>query len=141
MDELKTFFIAMIPVVELRGAIPIALQVYNLPLWSALLFSVLGNFVLMFSVFLMGNFIANIFPGVFEHTRNKHHSNVARFGKRAVVFVLSALPIPFVGGLTGAIAAFVFGVPFKEAVLLMGSGLVVAGIIVSAVPLGIVNIL
>ena len=41
----------------------------------------------------------------------------------------------------GAIAIFVFGLPFKEAVLLMGSGLVVAGIIVSIVTLGIVNIL
>src|SRR3989338_1387173 len=141
MDELKTFFIAMIPVVELRGAIPWALEVYHLPLWKALPLAVLGNLVLMTSIVLAGNFLFKIIPGVFVHARNAHHSNVARYGKRAVVFILRALPVPFVGGLTGAVSAVVFGVPFKEAVLLMGSGLVVAGIIVSAVTLGIAKIL
>jgi len=55
--------------------------------------------------------------------------------------VLSALPVPFVGGLTGAIAAFVFGVPFKAAALLMGTGLMVAGFIVVMLTFGIINIL
>ncbi|MDO8633398.1 MAG: small multi-drug export protein [Candidatus Wildermuthbacteria bacterium] len=141
MDELKTFFIAMIPVVELRGAIPIALEVYHLPLWKALPLSVLGNLISMIAIVFAGKFLFKIIPGVFVHAENAHHSSVARYGKRAVVFILSAIPVPFVGGLTGAVAAVVFGVPFKEAVLLMGSGLVVAGIIVSAVTLGIANIL
>ncbi len=141
MDELKTFFIAMIPVVELRGAIPWALEVYHLPLFKVLPLAVLGNLVLMTSIVLAGSFLFKVFPGVFVHARNAHHSNVARFGKRAVVFALSALPIPFVGGITGALAAVVFGVPLKEAVLLMGSGLVVAGSIVSIITLGITNIL
>ncbi|MDO8577534.1 MAG: small multi-drug export protein [Candidatus Wildermuthbacteria bacterium] len=131
----------MIPVVELRGAIPIALQVYSLPLWSALLFSILGNLVLMTAIVFAGNFLFKIVPGVFVHARNAHASKVAKFGKRVVVFFLSATPIPFVGGLTGAVAASVFGVPIKEAVLLMAGGLAIAGIIVSIITLGIANIL
>lgn len=141
MAEIKTFLIAMIPVVELRGAIPIALEVYNLPLWKALPLAVLGNFVLLIACVAAGNFLLKIVPGVFEHTRNAHHSNVARFGKRLVVFVLSATPIPFIGGLTGAVAALVFGVSLREAALLMGAGLALAGIIVSMITLGITNIL
>ncbi|KKU86006.1 MAG: hypothetical protein UY15_C0017G0001, partial [Parcubacteria group bacterium GW2011_GWA2_47_9] len=43
--ELSTFLIAMSPIVELRGAIPVAIAVYHLPVWSAYLFSVLGNLV------------------------------------------------------------------------------------------------
>ncbi len=45
IPELKTFLIAMSPIIELRGSIPIALEVYKLPIWSAYLFSVLGNLV------------------------------------------------------------------------------------------------
>lgn len=148
MEELKTFLIAMSPLVELRGAIPIALGVYHLPLWSAYLWSVLGNMVPLLLIVGFGEKLVYFFSfrwkwaqnlslAVFEHTRKNHQTTVARFGKRLVVLVLTATPIPFVGGWTGAIAAVVFGLKFREAFPLLVGGVMIAGIIVSMLTLGI----
>ena len=43
--ELATALIAMIPIAELRGAIPIALGVYDLPVWEVFLLAVVGNII------------------------------------------------------------------------------------------------
>ena len=148
MEELKTFFIAMSPVVELRGAIPIALQIYHLPLWSAYLWSVLGNIIPLLLIVGMGEKVVYFFSlrwkwfrvlslAVFEHARKNHETMVSRFGKRAAVLLLTATPIPFIGGWTGAIAAVVFGLTFKEAFPLLIGGVMIAGIIVSILTVGI----
>jgi len=50
-EELKTIFIAMSPVVELRGAIPVALFQYGLNPWAAFFFSVIGNIIPAFFCF------------------------------------------------------------------------------------------
>ncbi len=148
MEELKTFLIATSPLVELRGAIPIALEVYHLPLWSAYLWSVLGNIVPLFLIAGFGEKLIYFFAfrwkwahnlsfAVFEHTRHNHQTTVERLGKRAAVLLLTATPIPFVGGWTGAIAAVVFGLKFREAFPLLLGGVMIAGIIVSMLTLGI----
>lgn len=148
MEELKIFLIAMSPLVELRGSIPIALEVYHLPLWSAYLWSVLGNIIPLLLIAGLGERIIYFFSfrwkwahnlsfAVFEHTRNNHQATVERFGKRLAVLILTATPIPFIGGWTGAIAAVVFGLKFKEAFPLLLGGVMIAGIIVSILTLGI----
>lgn len=148
IPEIKTFLIAMSPVVELRGAIPIAIQVYKIPVWSAYLFSVLGNLVPLiliisildpFSRFLSekSRFLDHFFTWFFNHTRKSHHSRFEKWGKNLSVIILVAIPIPFIGGWTGAIAAFVFGISFKKALPLVIIGSLLAGLIVTALTLGI----
>lgn len=51
--ELATFLIAMVPVSELRVAIPIGIKVYHLPVWSAYFWSVFGNLVPMILIVLI----------------------------------------------------------------------------------------
>lgn len=150
--EFKTFIIAMSPVVELRGSIPIALEIYHLPIWSAYLFSVLGNLVpliLIISVlepiknFLSkkNNFFNQFFNWLFSYTRKKNQGKFQKWGKNLTVIILVAIPIPFVGGWTGAIAAFVFGVPFKKALPLVTIGCLLAGLIVLLITLGIIQLI
>jgi len=150
--ELKTFIIAMSPVIELRGAIPIAIQVYKLPIWSAYLFSVLGNLVPLILIisalepvsrFLSKKFgfFNQFFAWLFDHTRSVHQSKFEKWGKNLAVIILVATPIPFIGGWTGAIAAFVFGIPFKKALPLVIIGALLAGIIVTILTLGIFNLI
>lgn len=148
--ELKTFLIAMSPIVELRGSIPIALEIYKLPIWSAYLFSVLGNLVpliLIISIlepvsrFLSKRiyFFNHFFNWLFKHTRKMHQSKFEKWGKNLAVVILVATPIPFIGGWTGAIAAFLFGIPFKKALPLVIMGCLISGFIVSSATLGILH--
>ena len=56
--ELKTFLVAMSPIVELRGAIPLAYGVYKMPIWSAYLFSVAGNIVPLIGIVVLAKLIS-----------------------------------------------------------------------------------
>src|SRR3989344_3683092 len=140
--ELATFLIAMSPVVELRGSIPIAINIYHLPVWSAFAWSVLGNIIPLCFIVGTGDFFLKLFgrympilnviaTGIFEHTRKAQQSKVARWGKNITVLLLVATPIPFLGGWTGAIAAFAFGMRLKKAFPFLLLGSMLGGVIVT----------
>ena len=152
IPEIKTFLIAMSPIIELRGSIPIALTVYRLPIWSAYLFSVLGNLVPLILIISVLNPISKIlsekiyffnrfFNWLFSHTRRADLSLFEKWGEKLAVIILVAIPIPFIGGWTGAICAFVFGIPFKKALPLVTIGCLIAGVIVTLLTLGIIKII
>ncbi|KPJ55766.1 hypothetical protein AMJ49_06420 [Parcubacteria bacterium DG_74_2] len=139
--ELKIFLIAMTPFGELRAAIPIALEIYKLPIWSAYLWSVLGNLVpvililkgLKFtSEYLSHNvyFFNRFFAWLFERTRNNHAQKVEKW-KEIALLLLVAIPLPFTGAWTGSLVAFVFGFAFKKAFPLIVIGVMSAGVIVT----------
>lgn len=151
IPELKIFLIAMSPIVELRGSIPLALGVYHLPIWSAYLFSILGNLVPLvliirfldpISQFLshQSYFLNRFFSWLFGHTRRAHQTKFEKWGKNLSIIILTATPIPFIGGWTGAICAFVFGIPFKKALPLVTAGCLLAGLIVTLITLGAINL-
>ena len=149
--ELKIFLIAMSPIVELRGSIPVALGVYHLPVWSAYLISILGNLVpVVFILCLLESvsqylsrhsyFFNRFFAWLFERTRRKHFRKFAHWKEFALV-VLVAIPLPFTGAWTGSLCAFIFGIPIKKAFPLIATGVIVAGIIVTLASLGIIQLL
>lgn len=147
--ELATFLIAMVPISELRAAIPIAIKIYHLPAWSAYLWSVLGNLVPMVLIvlalepvasFLSRNFkiFHKFFKWLFEHTRRRGEKKFEKWGE-AAVFVLTAIPIPLLGGWTGPLAAFVFDIKLKKSIPLIVLGCMAAGIIVMTITLFSIN--
>jgi len=147
--QLITFLIAMLPISELRGAIPVALVVYHLPWWSAYFWAVLGNvlavfFVLkfldLFTQFLTNrsNFCQILFSWLFKRTRRQYSSRFERLGILALVTFV-AIPLPMTGGWTGAIAAYIFGVPFYKAFFLISIGIIIAGLFVTLATLGILS--
>ena len=147
--ELQTFLIAMSPILELRGSIPIALQIYHLPVLSVFFFSVLGNIapVIFLLLFLekISNYLSRrfyffnrFFAWLFSKTRRDHNSKFKRWKEFALI-ILVAIPLPFTGAWTGSICAFVFGIPFKKALPLISSGIVIAGIIVTLVTLKLIS--
>ena len=145
--ELATFIISMLPVSELRGAIPVAIGVYNLDPIQAYLIAVVGNiipviFILKYidpvSKYLMSKskFFNKFFTHLFEHTRKKHNGKFEKWGALALITFV-AIPLPVTGGWSGSIAAFVFGIPFKKALPLISLGIMIAGVIVMGLSLGI----
>lgn len=148
--ELKVFLIAMSPIVELRGAIPVALSSYGLSIWSAYFFSVSGNLVPLIFIVVFGKpvsdwlsgkflFFKRFFNWLFLKVREKTEK-LGNLGKDLTVITLTAIPIPFIGGWTGAIAAFLLQVPAKRASFLVSLGAIISGIIVSLLTLGIIKI-
>jgi len=137
--------IAAVPVTELRAAIPVAYQKFGLsPFWSWF-WSVAGTFFAMVLLVLLLdpvakflshyiNFFEKFFNWLFEHTRKRANGKMEKYGEWAI-FILAATPIPFLGGMTGALAAFVFGVPLKKSLPLLLFGTMVSGWIVLGITL------
>ncbi len=147
---LATLAIAMLPIAELRLALPIALEIYHLPIWQAYLWSVLGNMIpLVFIVFLLErvsqwlsdrfNIFKKFFSWLFERTRRKHSRKFEIFKEFALV-IFVAIPLPVTGGWTGTVAAFVFGIPPKKSLPLIFLGVLIAGLVVTLATLGIGSI-
>ena len=140
---LRTFLIAMIPILELRGAIPLAHNVWGMPLWEAYLWAVFGNmvpipFVLLFlepvSKWLRrhSNVMDRFFTWLFARTRRKHSKTFEKWRDLALcIFV--GIPLPGTGAWSGALAAFVFDVPFWPALTAIFFGVLLAGAAVTAV--------
>lgn len=150
-DILKTFIISMLPIGELRVSLPLALTTFKMPLVWAYLIAVVGNilpvvviayFLEPVSVFLSkhSKFFRRFFDWLFHHTRKKHSKRFEVFEEVALVTFV-AIPLPITGAWSGALAAFVFGIPPKKSIPLIALGVAIAGVIVSIVTLGITAII
>jgi len=139
-EELATFLIAAIPVTELRAAIPLAYEVYDLSAFSSWFWSVAGTFFTMLMIVLIMDpiavflsryfeFFKIFFEWLFRHTREKTSDKIGKYEEWAI-FILAAIPIPLVGGMTGALAAFVFGIALKKSIPLLLLGTMLSGGIV-----------
>jgi len=141
----------MLPITELRATIPLALIVYEMPIWSAFLLAILGNLIPVILIIWFLNLLINkflihqiyifnrFFSWLFERTQRKYSKKFERWRDLALV-VLVAIPLPFTGAWTGALAAFVFGIPIKRAFPLIALGVLIAGIIVTTITLGVINL-
>ncbi len=149
--ELATALIAMIPIAELRAAIPVAIAGFDLPVWSAYLWAVIGNIIPAIFIVLYLEPVANwlsrhfrffekFFRWLFHRTRERFTSQSARYGIFIGLMLFVAIPLPITGAWTGAAAAFLFGVPFRRAMAAIIAGVLIAGIIVSLTTVGITSL-
>ena len=147
-DILLTFLVAMVPVVELRGAIPFGV-VRGLNLWTAIIASVLGNLVPVPFIIL---FIRRIFAwmrthmpkldGLVTRMEKKAEKNRAAVEKYAFwgLAILVAIPLPGTGAWTGALVASLLDMRLKRALPAIGMGVAVAGLIVLVLTYGVIHI-
>ena len=139
-DLLWVFLIAASPIVELRGALPVAICIYDIPWYYALLICYAGNllpvpFLLLFldpvARFLSRvKIFGQIIEWVFRRTRQR--GKIVERYERIGLVLLVAIPLPGTGAWTGSIAAFLFGLKFKYSILSITLGVLIAGIIVTA---------
>jgi uncharacterized membrane protein len=142
-DGVATFLLAMIPITELRASIPIAITVYNMNPFMALFYSVLGNVVagalVIFFVEKILQYILNLSPfleNLWQKYINRiHKKNKEKFEKWGAVILVTfvAIPLPMTGIVTGAVAASIFQIPFKQAWPLLALGSLISGIIVTLI--------
>ena len=145
---LITLFWAMVPVVELRGAIPIGTGM-GLPLEVAVIVSVVGNmipvpFIMLFirQIFKWMRKVNKTFARIvdkMEDKANKHRDKVTRYGFWGL-FILVAIPLPGTGAWTGALVAAIMELRFKTALPAIFAGVVGAAVIVTIVTYGAFSI-
>jgi uncharacterized membrane protein len=138
--EILTMLVAASPFAELRGSIPLAVLFWNFSPIKAYILSVAGNFLPVIPLLFFWHFLSEklsrkfywanrFFAWLFERTRNRHRNHF-EFWKEIALFVFVAVPLPLTGAWSGTVAAFVFGVPFWRAAIMIGLGIAVAGLAV-----------
>jgi uncharacterized membrane protein len=142
----EVFILAATPIIELRGALPVAILGFHLSIWQSYFLCVVGSFTpTVVIVYLLGpvsdflrkyiKFFEWFFTKLFHYARGKHSQKIEAL-KEGSVFVIAALPIPLAGAWSAALVAFVFDIPPKKSLPLMLLGTVVAGAIVLLLTLG-----
>jgi uncharacterized membrane protein len=137
--ELIVVIISALPVVELRGALPIAINVFHMPWYWAYLLAVIGNMlpvpILLLFFESLVRVVSKVETGrrlvnwVMERTR-RHGKLIERY-ERIGLMLFVAIPLPFTGAWTGSIAAFLMGMKFKHSFLSILCGVLISGAIVT----------
>jgi len=148
-EELCVFFCSMIPIIELRGAIPMG-AILGLPWWQSYLLSVLGNmlpvpFILLFIKAVlkwMTNSKIKFFnklAGWLNRKVEKNRDKIAKYSFWGVCFFV-AVPLPVTGAWTGSLVAAMIDMKFWKALLSCLFGVMIAGVVMTLISYGAVAI-
>ena len=143
---LWVFFISMVPVIELRGAIPVGVGM-GLPLVPTYIVSIIGNMLPVPFIYLFGRkvlewgkdkrYIGKWFTWMYEKgIRAGEKIN----GKRGIfigLMLFVAIPLPGTGAWTGTLAASILNMKFRDSVLAAMGGVLIAGIIMMLISAGV----
>ena len=139
----------MIPIIELRGAIPLGAAL-GLPLWQSYLISVVGNMLPVPIILLFVKKVLEFMSGckikLFNKVANwvyaKAEKNRAKIEKYSFwgVAIFVGIPLPMTGAWTGSLVAAIIDMKFFKAVISALIGVLAAGVIMSLISYGIVTI-
>ena len=144
---LTTFGVAMVPILELRGAIPIGIAA-GLPPAAACAMAILGNLLPVPIIMLLTRRVfdwlrhTRLFgPKIVWLERRAHlKGRLVRKYRLAGLVILVGIPLPGTGAWTGALVASVLDVRLRHALPAIFAGLVVAGVITTAVTMGLIQL-
>lgn len=137
-NYLYVFLISMLPIIELRGAIPVATALGLDPVVSYII-AIIGNilpvpFILLFITpfcnMLKKTRAFRWFPEWLEKKVEKNEEKVTKY-KNLGLFIFVAIPLPGTGAWTGALVASFIGYKFRDAILAISGGVLTAGVIMS----------
>lgn len=145
---LIVFLVSMVPLIELRGAVPYAVYL-ELPLLPSYIIAIIGNmlpvpFIFFFArkVLLWGKdkkVIGKFFTFCLEKGEkggNKLKAK-AKNGLYVALLLFVGIPVPGTGAWTGTLAASILDMDFKKSVISVMLGVILAGIIMGLLSLGL----
>ena len=142
------FFISMVPLIELRGAIPVAVGM-GLPVIPSILVSVAGNMIPVPLIFLFARrflewgrdrrYIGGICRWCLEKGEKGGRQLEAKAGKGLywALLLFVGIPVPGTGAWTGTLAASILDMDFRKSVLYVLLGILLAGAIMVVLSLGV----
>ena len=147
MKYIIALLISMIPLVELRGAVPVAIA-SGIPWWQALILCVIGNMIPVPIIFFFARRVLEwgadkpLIGGFFTWCLKKGHSGGQKLEKAAgdkgvfwALLLFVGIPLPGTGAWTGTLAASILDWDFKRSVIAVMLGVILAGIIMGTLSL------
>lgn len=140
--ELATVLLSMLPIAELRLAIPVAANVWLVSPFVALGLALVGNFLPFFPLYFglegvrdltekHAPWLTRLIDRSIARAERRVREKYARYGALAL-FLFTALPLPFTGLWTATLAAVALKIPLKYTLAGILPGIFVAGLIVTA---------
>ena len=149
---IMVFFISMVPLIELRGAIPYS-QVMGLPLLESYIIAIIGNMLPVPIIYLFARkvlewgadkpVIGGFFTWCLDKGKHGGEKLQAKAGKGLFVALLLfvGIPLPGTGAWTGTLAASLLDIDFKSSILAVMGGVLLAGVIMGLASVGVLGAL
>ncbi|MCK5672865.1 MAG: small multi-drug export protein [Spirochaetales bacterium] len=141
MIYIITAFLSLLPISELRGAIPYAIANGLSPVFTwfycVILNAAVGPLVYIFlstfhKLLIKYNWYKNLFERFVEKTRHKVENKVKKYGYLGITLFV-AIPLPITGAYTGTLGSWILGLEPKKTFLSVLIGVVISGTIVLAI--------
>jgi len=151
-NYLWIFFISMVPLVELRVAIPIS-QAMQMPLIPSYIVCIIGNMIPVPIIFFFARKVLEwgadkpVIGKFFTFCLEKGHKGGVKLKSKAgrglfvALLLFVGIPIPGTGAWTGTLAASLLDMDFKESVVAIMLGVLLAGIIMGVTSAGLFSLL
>ena len=149
---LTVFFVSMVPLIELRGAIPYGV-IFGLPLWSTYIIAIIGNmipvpFIYLFArKFLIWGYHKPLVGPICRFCINKGEKGGRALEAKAgrglplALLLFVGIPLPGTGAWTGTLAGSILDMKFKDVVKACMGGVLLAGIIMGLASAGLLGAL
>ena len=145
---LIVFLVSMVPLIELRGAIPYAIG-FSLPLLPSYIIAIIGNMLPVPFIFFFARKVLEwgkdkpVIGKFFTFCLKKGEAGGKKLQAKAgrglyiALLLFVGIPLPGTGAWTGTLAASILDMDFKKSVVAVMAGVVLAGIIMGLVSAGL----
>ncbi|MCR5788257.1 MAG: small multi-drug export protein [Lachnospiraceae bacterium] len=142
------FLISMVPLIELRGAIPYAVG-FGLPLLPSYIICIIGNMLPVPFIFFFARKVLEwgadkpVIGGFFTFCLEKGHKGGEKLQAKAgrglfvALLLFVGIPLPGTGAWTGTLAASLLDMDFKSSVIAVLLGVILAGVIMGIASMGV----
>ncbi len=149
---LIVFGVSMVPLIELRGAIPIAVAM-GLPKLTSFIISIIANMIPVPFIYLFARkvlewgkdkkYIGKFFTWCIEKGEKGGEKLKEKAGRSLyfALFLFVGIPVPGTGAWTGTLAASILKLDFKKTIIAVMLGVLLAGAIMMAVSFGLFEII
>ena len=139
IDYLVVFFVSMVPLIELRGAIPIS-QIRHLPIIQSYIIAIIGNMLPVPIIYLFARKVLEwgadkpLIGGFFSWCLEKGEKGGKKLQQKAgrglflALLLFVGIPLPGTGAWTGTLAASILDMDFKSTVVAVMLGVLLAGV-------------
>lgn len=142
LGYLAVFFVAMLPILEIRGAMPVG-AFFDLPYFESLIVAIIGNMVPVPFIYMFGRkvltwgsrqkhigpFCAKMMQKG-EAAGRKIVKRTGRYGMAAALMLFVGIPLPGTGAWTGTLAASFLDMGLKSTTVAVIAGVAIAGTLI-----------
>jgi uncharacterized membrane protein len=137
--ELAIIITAMLPIIELRGAIPLGINFYHMVWYKVVILSLIGNMLPILPILFLLDKISKLLSrvGFFKKffdwlfTRTRKRSKIIEEYEMIGLAIFVGIPLPGTGAWTGAVAAFLLGLKYVPSLIAIICGVLLAAVIVT----------